>query len=197
MKFIAVTQRVINIVDYGERRDAIDQKWIELLSACDLTPILLPNNINIVKDIFNNINISGIILTGGNSLVKYGGDAPERDETEKFCLEYAIEEQIPLLGVCRGMQVIQDYYGVELKKVKDHVQKKQTININRHKEEVNSYHNWGTEYTVEELEVNAYSDDGIIKGVKNIKYTIQGIMWHPERIYPFAQRDIDFISEFF
>ena len=87
MKRIAVTQRVDMISSHEERRDALDQRWIPFLQTINLLPILVPNNIPYVQQLIGDKSIDGILLTGGNSLVKYGGDAPERDEIEKLLEE--------------------------------------------------------------------------------------------------------------
>ena len=109
MKKVVVTQRVDVTSTYGERRDCLDQRWIELLLSVGLFPVLVPNNLDYVKKLIATEQIDGVLLTGGNSLLNYGGDAPERDEVEKNLLELAILKNIPLLGVCRGMQIIQNY----------------------------------------------------------------------------------------
>lgn len=197
MKLIAITQRVEEYSKYKERRDVIDQKWIELLISCDFVPVLVPNNITAAKEILNELEISGIIFTGGNSLVKYEGDASERDEVERFCLEFAINKNIPVLGVCRGMQVIQDYFGIELYRISGHVMKVQKINWLNNPIMVNSYHNWGTKETVDDLIITGISDDGIVKSIVHKYKLIHGIMWHPERISPFTLRDIKFIKKIF
>ena len=48
-----------------------------------------------------------MVLTGGNDLAALGGDAPERDATENALLDAAESRRLPVIGVCRGMQVIQ------------------------------------------------------------------------------------------
>lgn len=71
-------------------------------------------------DIVRILHPCGIVLTGGNSLCKYGGNAPERDENEHTLIDYAVQNNIPLYGLCRGMQVILDYFGIELENVAFH-----------------------------------------------------------------------------
>ena len=97
MKNIAISLRVSNAEKYIERRDCIDQRWIELIISCGLNPILIPNNLVYINNFINIHNVSGLILTGGNDLQKYGGDAPERDKAETFLLEHCIENNIPVL----------------------------------------------------------------------------------------------------
>ena len=61
--------------------------------------------------------VSGLLLTGGGDVdpALYGetpepggamGIEPERDEMEMALFRYAIEEDMPTLGICRGMQLI-------------------------------------------------------------------------------------------
>jgi putative glutamine amidotransferase len=45
-------------------------------------------------------NVGGIVLTGGNDLTAYGGDAPDRDATETALLDFAERRNLPVLGVC-------------------------------------------------------------------------------------------------
>ena len=79
MKTVIFTQRVEIIESYNERRDCADQRIAEFIKECGFLPIPIPNNPDILNDAISQIEPCGIILTGGNSLVKYGGNAPERD----------------------------------------------------------------------------------------------------------------------
>ena len=106
MKKIAITQRVQILSDINERRDALSQEWVSLANTCGFLPILLPNSLQTVQQILQEIQIDGLMFSGGNDLVAYGGDAPERDEVEHFLIDYAVFRRVPLLGVCRGMQIL-------------------------------------------------------------------------------------------
>lgn len=68
----------------------------------------------------NTVNPTGILLTGGNSLEKYGGDAPERDRIDHQLIDIALYQNIPLYGFCRGMQSVLDYFGCSLESVAGH-----------------------------------------------------------------------------
>ena len=194
---VAVTQRVDLIESCNERRDALDQEWISFISKCELLPVLIPNCSGTAMEIVSQFKPESILLTGGNSLVDYGGDAPERDSVERFLVDYAIENNLPVLGVCRGMQFIQNYFGVKLHKVAGHVSPDQLVFANGKKIRVNSYHDFGTVESVEELRVWAKSDDGVIKAINHRTLPIVGIMWHPERIDGHRQADIDLFRAFF
>ncbi len=197
MKKILVSLRVTEAQTYKERRDALDQRWFDFLLACNLLPVLLPNHLPTVQAIVAENDFSGILLTGGNSLAKYGGDAPERDEIESYLTHFAVTHAIPLLGVCRGMQVIQDYFDEELFPISGHVQKEQTIMIYDCPMTVNSYHNQGTTQMTEIFNVWAKAEDNIVKAISHKEYPLTGIMWHPERLSPFRDDDVRLFKEFF
>lgn len=197
MKVIAVTLRVDNVSTYREKRDSLDQRWFDFFTRISVVPLLIPNSLIAAKTLLSAYKVDGFLFTGGNSLVKYGGDAPERDETENFLMNFALEKNIPLLGVCRGMQFIQDYFGIPLRQISNHVVSEQKIIFNGKENIVNSYHNWGTYNSISELMVLGTSSDGVIKAIKHIDRKILGIMWHPERINPFRTEDINLFKEFY
>ena len=170
---------------------------LSLLHAAGLLPILIPNNTEVARAIVRETRPAGILLTGGNDLAAYGGDAPERDDTELALVEDALGADVPVLGVCRGMQVIQHAFDVPLERVTGHVTREQTIEVDGEASLVNSFHNWGTRETAPELEVWARSDDGVVKGIRHRSLKLEAFMWHPERIQPFRQWDIDFMRRFF
>jgi putative glutamine amidotransferase len=197
MTLIAVSQRVAADPATGERRDALDQRWASFLTDCGLTPVLLPNHLPTAQTILAALPIAGLILTGGNTLAAYGGDAPERDAVEVAALELAMAKGWPVVGVCRGMQVLQHYFGVPLGPVTGHVQPQQTITVAGGRREVNSYHGFGSTESVPALTVWARAEDGVVKAVCHTDLPVQGIMWHPERLEPFPQEDLAFFRQTF
>lgn len=197
MKIIALTQRVEKVKSYDEERDSLDVRWEQFILSCGFIPLLFPNDIRAVKLLLNRIQIDGIILTGGNSLVKYGGDAPQRDAMERFLIEYSMEKDIPLVGVCRGMQVIQDYFGVILNEVEGHIAVKHQVELNGKKEKKNSYHLYASKISTEELDIIAAAEDGVVEAVQHYKHKIYAIMWHPERNNPFETSDLEFFKKYF
>jgi len=197
MKPILITQRVDENVDYRERRDGLDQRWARLLFECGLIPIVAPNNLDVVRAQLDRIEIDGILLTGGNSLSGDDNRAPERDEVERTLLIHGLDRDLPIFGVCRGMQVIQDYFGSTFQRVKGHVAHRQEITVDGEPRVVNSFHDWGTFETVPELDVWALSGDGVVKAVRHVTKPMLGIMWHPERLEPFQEKDIILLKEHF
>lgn len=197
-RVVIFTQRVEIIESYGERRDCADQRIADFISECGFIPVPVANKMSIIESMVNELEPVGIVLTGGNSLIKYGGNAPERDETDRMLIDLAIKKSIPLYGFCRGMQSILDYFGNELKNVNGHVAIRHRVMGDNGSAEVNSYHNQAcTELKSDELEVCYRTADGVVEMIKHKTYPIIGTMWHPERENPFDEFDIIRVKELF
>ena len=144
-----------------------------------------------VEDYISELKLNGIILSGGDNI----GEFPERDQTENKILEYAIKNSIPVLGVCRGMQLINTFFNGTISENSNsgHVGKPHNIDImnpslvnlfGHDKLEVNSFHNnlIKKDDIGDGLDVFALSEkDFTIEGCFHKKYPIIGVMWHPER----------------
>lgn len=196
MRKLLVSQRV-DVSPHGERRDGLDQRWAGFLHACGLLPIAVPNVANTTANFLELPDIAGVLLTGGNDLAMCGGDVPERDAVEHQLLETAIRRHLPVLGVCHGMQVIQAYFGHSLIAVEGHIQSRQTISIDGAPSVVNSYHRYGTRETIAPLQTWATADDGVVKAVRHDSLPVTGIMWHPERMSPWTDRDLQLFKTVF
>jgi N5-(cytidine 5'-diphosphoramidyl)-L-glutamine hydrolase len=197
MRVIAVSQRVDVIPIYKERRDALDQRWTAFLYQAGYLPLLLPNQADVALKLMTLYQVSGLLLTGGNSLESCGGDSPERDLTEKLLVEYAVTNSIPTIGICRGMQFLQQHFGQSLEPVTGHVSSLQSVHIGDEVHQVNSYHHFATTKTNEHWSCFARASDGVVKGIIHKHLPINAIMWHPERIEPFRSYDIEFIQKVF
>lgn len=194
MKLIAVTQRVEVVPERRERRDVLDQTWVRFLGHCGCLPVAIPNEPCAAGHLWRSVRFDGILLTGGNDL---GGDAPERDETERALLVEARRGGAPVIGVCRGMQLIQSVFGIALQRTPGHVTPRQWIRLGEVRRAVNSYHNLGSFETVAELPAWAWSDDGVVKAVRHVSEPLLGIMWHPERLVPFRRGDLNLFRDHF
>jgi len=207
MKIIALTQRLFLNNSYYEMREALDVNWGAFLQTCGFLPLPLSIKVDF-KRYFSEYKVSGIILTGGNDLkIFYNEETSEiRDRYETDIVNYAIKNQIPILGVCRGMQIIGNIFGSEISKITSHtgtrhdikiVNKSRYSNALNNFSNVNSYHNYTLKTVPGALNVLAQSDDGAIESIEHAEHKILAFMWHPEREAPFKTNDIMLIKEFF
>jgi putative glutamine amidotransferase len=122
-------------------------------------------------------------LSGGDDIGVY----PRRDNTEIIALKYALNNNIPIIAICRGLQLVHTYFEGTLERgntdfIELHRAQKHQMLIDGVEREVNSYHtNYLIEKTVaEEFEVYARTkNDNSIEGFRNKQ--ILAMMWHPER----------------
>ncbi len=160
-------------------------------------PVPIMNDETLAVAFCDMVKADGILFTGGNDLSAYGGNAPERDGTEEELLRYAMERDIPLLGICRGMQMIAYHFGSKLEKVDGHVRQEHKVYGRMGRERVNSYHGMGILEVKAPIEVLAQTEDGVIEAIRHTGYRIAGIMWHPERVKGFSKEDIEMVTRFY
>lgn len=196
---LGISQRLDQIEGRDEARDALDYRWSELLWELGILAIPLSTGISDHEQYFSELTLDGFILSGGNDI----GTAPQRDVLESAVLKFAHEQNLPVLGVCRGMQFINHYLGGSLVEVTGHVaarhQLEGSLVADRISNEVNSYHNLAiTEQTLDEsLHITASSGDGVVEAFEHSTLPWIGIMWHPERELPFSMDDQKLIRDFF
>lgn len=181
MKGLALTMRVEVSQPHGERRDALDQRWHRFLAACGLYAMPAPNHPESALAILE--GAAGLILSGGNDLVRFAGDAPERDTTEQVLLEAALARNLPVIGVCRGMQFLADHFGCVLAALPDHIGTRHSVGAITEgpSRMVNSFHNYGITAPGDAMIPLAVAPDGSIESFSHQALPVHGIMWHPER----------------
>ena len=159
--------------------------------------------------------LDGIIFSGGgdpNPLLfgeepirELHGITPERDVQELLLVRMAHDRQIPMLGICKGVQMInaalggtlyQDIYvqmeGERLKHSQEQDRRfpSHTVSIVPEtilerlfgaKLAVNSFHHQACKDVAPCLRVSAMSPDGVIEAVESAEHkSILGVQWHPE-----------------
>jgi len=202
MKTIAMSMGQQFIESRNESRDFIDTKLVEFVSSqLNFEVILISNflkkNVNKQKKKLNLLlsknKVKGIILSGGQDI----GTNKLRDKTEISLIDFAIKNQIPLIGICRGMQLINLYFNGELKKIKGHVANKIKIysKLTKKKRVVKCFHSNGIKKIGKNLNETYRSNDEIIEAFKGDKHRILGIMWHPERNKKVSNEDIKLFKE--
>ena len=198
---ILVSQRIDLHESRNEFRDSLDQELIKLLVQLNYTPIPVPNSLvssEETKKLINWINVinpSGLLISGGNNIGQY----LNRDKTEEILYSWFLKNNLPILGICRGMQLIGLLNGSTLKKVDGHIRTKhKTItNSNGDTRIKNSFHSYSLNECPSDFELTFYSTDKQIEGFKHKDKNISGIMWHPERGEKFMEDDINLIKNIF
>lgn len=138
----------------------------------------------------------GLIIPGGYRMYNF----------DYFVVQYAIEKDLPTLGICRGMQILANIDNgsnclVMNETELDHRQKgskyvhhiqigndtllkeiigKETISVNS----VHRYHVSKTN----QFRISAYSEDGLIEGIEHPeKSFVVGVQWHPEKMISYDE----------
>ncbi|HCG91158.1 MAG TPA: hypothetical protein DEZ08_04910 [Dehalococcoidia bacterium] len=199
---IAVSMRVTENNTYVEQRDSLSHDWAQLFNAISVTPILIPNLIEDPTKYLKDLPISGLILTGGESVIENDTSTPitaykKRDDTELNLLSYASENKIPVLGTCRGLQLINRFFnGKNSSRINQTHSHKVACNhditiltnsiipdMSKQIISVNSYHEDGVliEEISSELRAFATWNNETVEGIYHPELPILAIQWHPER----------------
>lgn len=210
---IGVTQKLMKHPEYDETLTCLDVNWLNLVMSVNALPIPIPMTIGMdSEDIIKSLDLDGLIFSGGNSLAEFEDGTFElkelsekRDRFEFELLRVAINLNYPVLGVCRGMQLINSYFSGTCTKVAGHVSSRHKIfrNLNQDIEiklnNVNSFHNFGIPFNgLGTGLINLAEDiDKNIEAFYHKQHKILGIMWHPEREIPLNKLDLDLIRQHF
>lgn len=192
------------------------QGFVDALQAAGAVPLIVP--ISKPEEARAYIALTdGLLLTGGYDInpALYGEEAipqlealhPKRDASEMALIEAALEKGIPILGVCRGMQLLNVYYGGTLyqdlpaqygKPLLQHVQlsafhipiQQVAIQSGSYLQEllgveklwVNSFHHQAIKELGNGLTATAVTSDGVIEAIElqDTPSSVLGIQWHPE-----------------
>lgn len=168
----------------------------------------LPDNRSLLKDIA--AKIDGLVLPGGRDMDPrlYNEDPhpklrpinPARTKSEMILLEEALKRNIPVLGICNGMQLINIFFGGSLyqdipsqipdalshedgseHEVSVHEDTLLQKVIKEKSFRVRSYHHQSAKAIGRGLRVSAVASDGIVEAVEAADSFVLGIQWHPER----------------
>jgi putative glutamine amidotransferase len=200
-------------------------QYSDAISKAGGVPVILPiaKNKQETKEIFERLN--GILFAGGNDIApgRYGEEIrtaydidEQRDKHEFELMRLALESHIPVLAICRGMQLLNVFRGgtlyqdisQEIPSAKNHIgyvdvshdpaYLTHTLTImpdsqlskilGKTEIKSNSRHHQAVKEVGKGLIVNAYSEDGIIEGIEdgNEKFVI-GVEPHPESLVEKAQ----------
>lgn len=202
---------------YNEKRSLqlMPSNYLEAVEQAGGAPVMLPltKNTAVLEAVLS--QCSGILFTGGHDIdpVLYGQDmipqcgelSPLRDMMEGWMLNWVLEREIPVLAICRGMQLLNVHLGGTLyqdlstqrKKVFNHSQEPpydtvvHTVLVAKDSFlsrftgwgaiQVNSLHHQAVDRVAPGVIVEACSTDGVVEAIRlPTKPFVLGVQWHPE-----------------
>jgi microsomal dipeptidase-like Zn-dependent dipeptidase/anthranilate/para-aminobenzoate synthase component II len=203
--------------NYGDLTCKLAEGYYKSVLKAGGIPIIIPPLAD-TDAIINTLDIiDGLILSGGGDYdPRYANEEPdsklgeineERDLPELFITRLAYNRQIPILGICRGIQTLAMALGGKVKQdITDiatisHSQKEErnvpTHNVIIEKDSilsqlykltdnnatlnVNSFHHQAVCDCGDKFRVVAKSEDGIVEAIESREFkSIIGVQWHPE-----------------
>lgn len=222
-KIVAVSNESL-IID-GVEKSAVNMEYNNAVLLAGASPLMIPVS-NQKEYILKALSVcDGVIITGGCDVdpnlyhedvtVNCGGIDKKRDEFELLLIECALELKLPILGICRGHQMLNVYFGGSLHQdintlpnVIQHVQRgsrgqgSQYIKVIKDSflyeaigdlGYVNSYHHQSVKKIANHFKVTAKANDGIIEAIEHDTLPIYGVQFHPEVM---AQNDEKMLNIF-
>ncbi len=222
---------IILLVDEAKESYWMLPGYMDGIEQAGGIPILLPltNNEEVLKQVI--YNIDGLLLTGGHDVdpslyyekahAKTGTHCCIRDSSEAFLIKEAIKINLPTLGICRGLQLLNVVLGGSLyqdlpSQAPSDIQHQMSPPYNRtahcvtispntplssilnaEKIGVNSYHHQAIKALAPSLQVAATSEDGLIEAVylPEQRFTL-AVQWHPELSYKENQHSLALFQAF-
>ncbi len=190
MKTAIVTQNLVYNDFKKGYQDELTHDVIEYFNKFNISLIPISNkkySEKLLLDIIDNTKAKILILTGGNNISK-NLNKNNRDILEKKLIKIFLKKRYPILGICRGMQILNVFFNGKISKIDGHVRKNHKLIIDKNfdyflPKTVNSYHNFAiTQKNLSKVfEPIAFDIKGNIESFINIQRKCLGIMWHPER----------------
>jgi putative glutamine amidotransferase len=197
----------------GRVIDGTQREYGDRISDAGGVPVLLP--VQPTDPLASVLTVlDGLLFTGGGDVDPHrygaepapesGGIDPERDHAEAFLLKQAANQGIPVLAVCRGLQILNVSRGGSLVQHLPRVTVEPHLVIERRTEavhsvrvdtasmlgrivgkdrlETNSLHHQAIDRAGDGLVVVAWADDGTVEAVEDRDNVILAVQWHPEQM---------------
>lgn len=199
---------------------ALTPAYINAVAAAGGAPLLIPLGLD--EEILDALLdlLDGLVLTGGGDISGecYQSEHPDlildvdddRDRTELFLARQSLARNKPLLGICRGHQLLNvalggtlyedvlklmpgavqhEYYNIKPREYLAHTvevaaDSQLSATIGQREAHVNSLHHQGIRDLAPGLKAVAHAPDGLIEGIEvpHSPFAI-GVQWHPENLY--------------
>lgn len=176
----------------------------DAIAAAGFLPVLVPSlaDTNAVAAIMDRVD--ALVLTGA---IK-GSDAEKRNKFDFMLIRMALDRGLPVVGFCRGHQVINRYFGGEIAPIpknldpkivhmgkvspyiKDAFHEMEVVPgtwlsqiVKSRRVTINTSHKYHVTKLGDGLVVSARSDDGVIEALEHKTLPVVGFQFHPERSF--------------
>lgn len=201
----------------GYHRSYVNEDYVDSVIQNGGIPYIIPFNEDPAVTKAQLANVDGLILSGGHdvdprlygeeSLPAIGAIWPQRDAFDMLLLQEAEKHHKPVLGICRGAQILNVAHGGSLyqdisyrdeptlKHSQGHTPDLETQSITltpgsylanlfgKDQLSVNSFHHQLIKKVGKGLHAVAQAKDGVIEGLENEDGSILGVQWHPEMLH--------------
>ena len=209
--------------NFGEYGSQLAEAYYESVRMAGGVPVVVPASESIAEldDVL--LRLDALVLSGGGDIDPLligaepepglSGSCPKRDMQELVLIRRALDKQMPVLGICRGCQVMAAALGGELvqdiERCKENKEQRIIVKHSQEEErhiathsvniegdtmlhsifgcdkiEVNSFHHQAVAEPGKGMRVAALSDDGIIEAIESTEYkSVIGVQWHPESFF--------------
>lgn len=205
------TKRRKRIAIVAERKLARNENYYAAVEACgaQAVPLLTIEQLKCISQDGMD-KVDGILLPGGvdlNPALYHEKNTDSRDVDEELdklelaVIQKAVEAHTPILGICRGHQILNVYFGGTLIQNVEHCDihawtgKEDRVHLTTVKEgsfldavydaeeiAVNSAHHQAVKQLGEGLEAVQFAADGVLEAFRHIRLPIYAVQWHPERM---------------
>ena len=200
----------------GYMRAYVNKDYVDAVIRAGGVPLIIPFSVDKEVIISQAQLIDGLILSGGHDINPYnygqepsqkiGETFPERDTYEMILLEESKKRDIPILGICRGFQLINIAAGgtlyQDLSLIPGNILKHNQVSnptLKTHKIEikensfissifgketmVNSFHHQAVDKVADDFIVVARASDGVVEAIEHKTYKfLVAVQWHPEML---------------
>ena len=200
----------------GYKRAYVNKDYVDAVIRAGGVPLIIPFSTDKEVIISQAQLIDGLILSGGHDISPYnygqepsqkiGETFPERDTYEMILLEESKKRDIPILGICRGFQLINVAAGgtlyQDLSLIPGNILKHDQVSnptLKTHKVEikensvissifgketmVNSFHHQVIDKVANDFIVVAKASDGVVEAIEHKTYKfLVAVQWHPEML---------------
>ena len=165
MKLVAFCPREIEDIQRREHMNALDTRWCNVTNALGMLSVIVPNDSRFLRETLNRLDPDLVILSGGGDISEVSGKSTQRDFAEEILLTWAIDRNVPLIGICRGFQAMLAHVGTKFQASPGHVGTRHLL-IGQGTREVNSYHHFAAFTAPSVVDVLAQTEDGAIEAAR-------------------------------